>query len=57
VRTWIEDVFAVRRNSGNGTGAVELRDPDRTSLILSTRIPQDALEALAALDWDEKRGD
>ncbi len=56
VKAWIAELFAARRKSGNGEGAVELKDPDGTTLILSTRYPKDAIDALARISWDQHRG-
>jgi hypothetical protein len=54
VKTWAKDVMAARRESGDGS--VDLRDPEGTTLILSTHFPEEALDALSEIDWDDVRG-
>jgi hypothetical protein len=54
VKAWAQDVMAARRESRDGS--VDLTDPEGTDLILSTHFPDEALDALAEIDWDEVRG-
>jgi hypothetical protein len=57
VKAWIKDMWEARRDSGNGEGSMNLEDPERSHLILPTRLPDRALDALAEIVWDEARGD
>jgi hypothetical protein len=54
---WIRTVWAARRESVADHGSIELVDPEHTHLILATRITDEALDALATIDWDAVRGD
>jgi hypothetical protein len=45
-----------REGAGSGEGAVELVDYEHTHVIPSNAVPDEAIEALAALAWSEKRG-
>jgi hypothetical protein len=56
VKRWVMDVFEARRDSGNGQGSIVLRDLDHTNLVLHTAYPDEALDALRKVDWDELRG-
>lgn len=57
LKAWILDLAAVRSGSGDGSGSIELVDPDATHLIFSNSISEEAIEALRLLDWTAKRGD
>lgn len=52
VKRWVKDVWAARR----GNGSMVLEDSEHSTLVLSTGIPEDALDALRDLDWSENRG-
>jgi hypothetical protein len=56
VKEWAKDVYRTRRNSGTGQGSITLEDPDQTELVLHSSIPDDALDGLRELDWDQLRG-
>jgi hypothetical protein len=53
---FVKEVFAARSDSGNGRGAIELSDSEETQLILSSEITDEALAALARIDWEQARG-
>jgi hypothetical protein len=59
--TAIKDMYRelqeAREGAGSGEGSVELVDSEHTHVILSGAVPDEAIEALEALDWSEKRGD
>lgn len=54
VKEWAKDVWRAR--GGGDEGSLVLEDPDGTHLILSARLPDRALDALADLDWTATRG-
>jgi hypothetical protein len=54
VKAWANDVMAARRESGDGS--IRLDDSDGTTLILHTSFPDEALDALAEIDWSEMTG-
>jgi hypothetical protein len=54
VKTFVKGVFAARRHAGSGRGALDLEDPE-TRLSLPSDLPDEALDALAGIDWDEAR--
>jgi hypothetical protein len=56
VKAWAKEIIAARRESPAEPGSVRIDDPDGTNLILSAAIPDDALEALADIDWSDTRG-
>jgi hypothetical protein len=56
VKSWVHDVWEARAGAGNGEGSVHLADPDASNLILSNSLPDEALDALRDLDWDELGG-
>jgi hypothetical protein len=53
IKRWVKSVWNARRGRD---GSIVLRDPDGSYLILGTRIPDEAIEALAHLDWSRKLG-
>jgi hypothetical protein len=57
VKKWLRDVSAARAGAGTGEGAIQLRDPEHTNVILPSALPDEAIDALRDLDWDEVRGD
>ncbi len=57
VKEWIKDVSASRTGAGTGEGSLWLSDPDRTNLVLSSSLPDEAIEKLRDIDWGAKRGD
>jgi hypothetical protein len=54
LKTWVTAIWKARRSSDGGS--IDLEDPDGTRLILDDRIPDRAVDALAEVDWDAKRG-
>ena len=50
-KTWFRDLLEARRTTDSGGGEVVLRDPDATTLVLVTSIPDEAIDALRELDW------
>jgi hypothetical protein len=56
VKKWVHAVWAARAGSEADEGSFTLEDPERTRLILSTRIPDEALDALSGIDWELGRG-
>lgn len=57
IKAWIKSIWAARSGSGTGEGSIALEDPEHTHLILPTRLSDEALDALAEIDWDAVRGD
>jgi hypothetical protein len=57
IRQWVEDLWAARRGAGNGTGSVVLQDSRDSQLVLSSTLPEEALEALRDVDWAAVEGD
>ena len=55
VTEWLQKLVRLRERSGEGT--IEIRDEDGTSLILSSRIAREALDALALVEWETAKGD
>ncbi len=56
----VKGMFHDLRDSREGAseeGAIELVDSEHTHVILSSTLPDEAIEALEDLDWDERRGD
>jgi hypothetical protein len=54
---WAKSIWEARRGAGTRSGSIVLRDSDHTNLVLSSRLPDEALDALERLNWDEVRGD
>jgi hypothetical protein len=57
VKQWVKDLLAARASSPAERGYLEIDDPEGTHLIVSTETSDEALEALAGIDWEEHRGD
>jgi hypothetical protein len=49
----VRDVREARRDAGNGTGAIDLRDAEGTNITLPSTLPDEALDALSRINWDE----
>jgi hypothetical protein len=45
-----------RSGAGSGSGTVDVSDPDGTRIIFGSELPDEAIEALANVDWDAVRG-
>jgi hypothetical protein len=52
IKRWASALFAARR----GRGGVVLLDDEHNRLTLGSEIPDEAIAALAELDWTELRG-
>jgi hypothetical protein len=52
---WVKDIWRAR-HSDVRAGSISIEDPDGTTVILSTTIPDEAIAALADLDWDQLCG-
>lgn len=55
VKKWVKDVRSARAGAGTGEGSIQIRDPDHTTVILPTTLPDEGVDALRDLDWDEMR--
>jgi len=53
----VKEVWAARQPSLEGQGSLDISAPDGTEIALDSRIPDEALDALAEIDWDAVRGD
>jgi hypothetical protein len=51
------DVFAARKSSAAEHGSIRVSEPEGTYLEIEAGIPDEALDALAEIDWDEFVGD
>jgi hypothetical protein len=56
-KAWVREVWDARRPSESDRGSVVLNDPAGTTVVLNTGLADDALDALARLDWDMVEGD
>ena len=56
VKEWIKALWAARADSGTGEGHIEIVDTDGTTLVVMTRLPDGALDALAEIQWDSVSG-
>jgi hypothetical protein len=59
VKEWVKDVWATARSGvgdEGGVGELELFDPDESSVLLAERLPDEAIEALTEVDWDQFQG-
>lgn len=52
----MRDLWNAREGTGNGEGHVDFGDLEDTRLIMPPTLPDEALDALEDLDWDELRG-
>ena len=50
---WVHDLWQSRTRPD---GSIVLEDPDGTRVIVATRIPDPAIDALADVDWAAERG-
>jgi hypothetical protein len=57
IKEMFRDLVDARDGAGSGKGSIELVDAEHTHVILSSTLPDEAIEALSELDWTEKRGD
>ena len=56
VKDWVRVVWSARRGWSRGEGELVLSDPNGTELELSSSIPDEALDALREIDWDQQSG-
>ena len=57
LKQWVLDVFAARKSSAAEHGSIRLSEPEGTYLEIEAGIPEEALDALAEIDWDKFVGD
>jgi hypothetical protein len=56
VKAWAKAMYEARKQSGLGRGEISIVDPAGTELVLASDWPDDALDALAEIDWDQVEG-
>lgn len=56
VKTWVWDVWEARESPYGVGGTLDVRDPLGTRLVLSPPLPDEALDALAEIDWEAVEG-
>ena len=56
VKAFVKGIFAARQDAGSGRGALDLEDPEGSHVSLTSDVPEEALDALGGIDWDEARG-
>jgi len=56
VAGWLKALCTARAESGTGEGTIEISDTDGTTLVVTTGLPDVALDALADVQWDRVRG-
>lgn len=56
VKVWAKATYDARKASGLGRGHISLVDPADTELVLGSDWPDEALDALAKIDWDQAEG-
>jgi hypothetical protein len=56
VKEWVRDVWESRKGAGTEEASLVLMDSDASQLILSSSLPNEALDALRRIDWREKHG-
>ena len=56
VKAWAKAMFEARKESGLGRGAISVVDLNGTELVLASDWPDEALDALAEMDWDQVEG-
>ncbi len=57
LKAWRNDVSSARSGAGTGEGSIQISDPEHSNVILSSALPDEAIDALRDLDWNEHRGD
>ena len=54
----LRDIRTARSGAGTGEGSIHIfSDSERTNVVLSSPLPDEAVEGLRDLDWNEVRGD
>ena len=56
VKEWTRDIFAVHQKPHYAGGTLDIRDPRGTRVVLSPPLPDEALDALADIDWASVEG-
>jgi hypothetical protein len=56
VKQWVRDIWEAHEEGRYSGGVFELRDPSGTRVVLSPRLPDEALDALADVDWESVEG-
>jgi hypothetical protein len=56
VKEWIKALWAIRANSGTGEGSIEIAGAGETTLVVTTGLPDDGLDALAGIPWERVTG-
>jgi hypothetical protein len=56
LREFIKELIAARSSSAAPRGDIRFMDRDGTNLIVSAEITDEAIDALAQLDWEAMRG-
>ena len=52
----LRDIRLARSGAGTGEGSIRISDPERTNVELPSPLPDEAVEALRDIDWNEVRG-
>jgi hypothetical protein len=52
----VRDLWRARDGAGNGEGDIDIADSEDTRLILPSSLPEEALDALEAIDWSQQHG-
>jgi hypothetical protein len=55
VKAWAKAMYEARKESGLGQGHISLVDPSN-ELVLASEWPDEALDALAEIDWAQVEG-
>ena len=56
-KRWVKDMWASRAGSVADRGFLEVEDSDNTQVILTSGLPDEALDALLSMDLEEHRGE
>jgi hypothetical protein len=56
VKRWVREIAEVHERSHYAGGELDVRDPLGTRLVLSAPVRDEALDALANVDWDSVDG-
>lgn len=52
----LRDIRTARSGAGTGEGTIRISDPERTNVELPSPLPDEAVEALRDIDWNDVRG-
>lgn len=56
-KKWVKDVWASRVSSPANRGFLEIEDSDNTRVVLTSGLPDEALDALLSMDLGQHRGE